>query len=123
MPGKVESAKWSSKLALAEVGRSAVGAQAPAGRSRTSTCQRGVSIWLRADLDMLVRRCQKRTNRPLLQQGDMRATLQRLITERTPFYAEADLTVESGDGPHEQVVDAIIAALQARTAAARELAR
>ena len=89
--------------------------------TRDKIRQRGVSIWLRADLDMLVRRCQKRTNRPLLQQGDMRATLQRLSTERTPFYAEADLTLESGDGPHEQVVDAIIAALQARTAAARSV--
>jgi len=80
---------------------------------------RGISIWLRADLDILVRRCQKRGNRPLLQQGDMRQVLQRLIEERTPYYAEADLAVDSGDGPHEQVVDAIVAGLRRRSDLAR----
>lgn len=69
---------------------------------------RGISIWLKADLDVLVRRCARRTHRPLLQNGDMRATLARLMDERHPVYAGADITVLSGDGPHDDVVMQIL---------------
>lgn len=68
----------------------------------------GLSIWLKAELDVLVRRCARRTHRPLLQNGDMRDTLARLMDERYPVYAEADITAISGDGPHEDVVQQIM---------------
>jgi shikimate kinase len=66
------------------------------------------SIWLRADIDVLLKRVKKRNNRPLLKRGDPREILERLINLRYPVYAQADLTVESLDGPHEQVVEAVI---------------
>lgn len=68
----------------------------------------GRSIWLRADLDTLVRRCAKRTDRPLLAGGDARDTLSRLMDDRYPVYAQADMIVESGGDAHEQVVDRIL---------------
>ena len=61
---------------------------------------KAVSIWLRADLETLHARTKGRTHRPLLNTGDARATLQTLIDERYPVYAEADLTIDTGiDGP------------------------
>lgn len=68
----------------------------------------GRSIWLRADLDTLVRRCSKRTDRPLLAGSNPAETLSRLMDERYPVYAQADMTVESGGEAHEQVVDRIL---------------
>jgi shikimate kinase len=72
-----------------------------------------VSVWLRADLDVLVGRLarSRHKNRPLIAHGDLRATIERLIGERYPVYAEADVVVDSVVGPHETVVDAIVAAL------------
>ena len=72
----------------------------------------GTSIWLRADLDVLVRRCQRRTHRPLLQQGNPRDVLRDLMARRHPLYETADVTVDSGDEDHETVVDRIVAALE-----------
>ncbi|MBW3559760.1 MAG: shikimate kinase [Proteobacteria bacterium] len=80
---------------------------------------RAVSIWLRADLDVLAARCGRRNTRPLLQTGDPRQTLERLARERYPIYAEADLTVETSETPHDAAVAAILEALrrfEARTA-------
>ncbi|MCW5749723.1 MAG: shikimate kinase [Alphaproteobacteria bacterium] len=74
---------------------------------------RGRSIWLKAELDTLVRRCAKRQNRPLLKEGDPRAVLERLMEVRHPVYAQADFTVDSGEGPHELVVDEILRLLRA----------
>tara|TARA_R110002110_G_scaffold10249_8_gene50187 strand:- start:2201 stop:2824 length:624 start_codon:yes stop_codon:yes gene_type:complete len=79
--------------------------------TRQNITARGTSIWLRADLDVLMRRVSRRNNRPLLKQGDPRATMERLINERYPVYAGADITVESIEGPHETVVDDVIAHL------------
>ncbi|MFC3226968.1 shikimate kinase [Marinibaculum pumilum] len=78
----------------------------------------GTSIWLRAGLEVLVRRCQRRTHRPLLQQGNPRDVLRDLMARRHPLYETADVTVDSGDEDHETVVDRIIAALAARGTAA-----
>jgi len=75
--------------------------------------RRGVSLWLRADLDVLVARVSRRNNRPLLKQGDPRAILAGLIERRYPVYAEADLVVDSGDGSPEVTVTRAIAALAA----------
>ncbi|MBX3455615.1 MAG: shikimate kinase [Ferrovibrio sp.] len=78
-------------------------------RARIRAC--GFSIWLKAELDVLVRRTARRSNRPLLHAGDPRSILETLMAQRYPIYAEADLTVITGDGPHEDVVERIIAAL------------
>jgi len=71
-----------------------------------------VTIWLRADVDILLARVARRNNRPLLKSGDKRATLERLIAERYPVYAEAAITVESGDGPPEDMVERVLDALR-----------
>ncbi len=78
----------------------------------------GTSVWLRADLDVLMRRVEKRDNRPLLKQGDPRATMERLMAERYPIYGEADLVVDSNNGPHASAVTSVIRALAERAAAA-----
>ncbi len=73
--------------------------------------ERGVSVWLRADIELLLSRVSRRDDRPLLKQGDKREILAALITERYPVYAEADITVDSEDVPHDRMVDKIITAL------------
>ena len=74
----------------------------------------GVSVWLHADLDLLVRRVSRRGNRPLLKAGNPRDILSRLIETRYPVYAGADVKVESADGPPEQTVQKVIDALAAQ---------
>ncbi|OYQ35812.1 shikimate kinase [Niveispirillum lacus] len=74
--------------------------------------ERGISIWLRADLDLLVHRTARRDHRPLLRQGDPRAVLARLMDLRYPVYAQADLTVDSDDSPPDVTTDRVIAALR-----------
>lgn len=76
--------------------------------------QLGLSIWLKAEFDVLMRRVRKRSNRPLLQTADPEGTLKRLMTERYPIYGEADLTVLSRDVPHEVVVNEIVSSLSHR---------
>jgi len=71
----------------------------------------GISVWLKAEPDVLMRRVRKRSNRPLLQTADPEATLRRMLAEREPVYALADLTIQSSDEPHEIVVGDTIAAL------------
>lgn len=75
--------------------------------------RRAVSLWLRADLDVLVIRVSRRSNRPLLKEGDPRAILAELIERRHPVYAEADVVVDSGSGSPEATVTRAIAALAA----------
>ncbi len=89
-------------------------------RTRAAIKARGVSVWLRADLDLLMERVGRKGHRPLLQNGDPRATMKRLIAERYPVYAEADIVVDSRDGPHDRVVRAIIHALEEYGALPRE---
>ena len=83
----------------------------PETRSKIREC--GISVWLRADLELLMRRVGRRRDRPLLQQGDPRDVLTRLLAVRDPVYAEADVTIDSGDHTPEQVADAVIAAVAA----------
>ena len=71
----------------------------------------GFSIWLRADITLLMERVMKRQTRPLLKNADPRATMERLMAERYPVYAEADLTVDSNGGPHDTVVQQILSHL------------
>ena len=70
-----------------------------------------ISIWLRASCDVLLARVSRRKNRPLLKRGNKREIIQALIDERYPVYAEADITVESVDGPHEQMVETVFGEL------------
>ena len=73
---------------------------------------KGVSIWLRAEFDVLMRRIAKRKNeRPMLQTDDPSETLRQLLVVREPFYALADLTVQSREAPHEAIVAEIMRAL------------
>src|SRR5262245_21067591 len=75
--------------------------------------ERAISIWLRADLDLMLRRVSRRNDRPLLQVADPRAKLQELIDQRYPAYAEADITVDSVDGPPEVTLERVMGALAA----------
>jgi shikimate kinase len=86
--------------------------------TRTAVRSKGISVWLRATLDVLTRRIKRRGDRPLLKDADPAETLRRLIDERYPIYAEADLTVESRDVPHDTIVDEIIDGLRLRMIAA-----
>jgi len=72
---------------------------------------RCTSIWLRADLELLLARVTRRNNRPLLKQGEPRAILEKLMAGRYPVYAEADITIDSVDGPPEATVERVLAAL------------
>jgi len=81
--------------------------------TRAVIARRGVSLWLRADLDVLVQRVSRRADRPLLNAGDPRAILGELIERRHPIYAKAEVTVDSGDGSSETTVNRAIAALAA----------
>lgn len=85
-------------------------------RTRAVVRERGISIWLKADLDELVRRTSRRSSRPLLNQGDPRQVLADLMERRHPIYAEADMTVFSGDCSQEEMVDRVVAALESHLA-------
>jgi shikimate kinase len=73
--------------------------------TRALVRDRGVSIWLKADLDMLLRRTKRRNDRPLAEK------IRDLMPLREPIYAQSDITVESRDDPHDIIVDEIVAAL------------
>ena len=81
-------------------------------RGRIGT--RAISIWLKADADVIMRRVKRRADRPLLQTTDPAATVGRLMTEREPVYRYADLTICSRDVPHDKIVDECVEALHAR---------
>jgi shikimate kinase len=88
--------------------------------------ERGLSIWLRADLDLLHQRVSRRSNRPLLKRGEPREILARLIDQRYPVYAEAEVTVDTVDGPPEATMERVMAALEQHLGTsthARETAR
>ena len=75
--------------------------------------RQGISVWLRAELDLLMARVSKRQTRPLLKTADPRGTMQRLMNERYPIYAQADITIDSSGGPHDAVVQQILVELAA----------
>ena len=79
--------------------------------TRAAIRAKGVSIWLKAPPDVLIKRIKRRSDRPLLANDDPLETLNRLIEERYPVYAEADVTVESRDVPHETIVGEIVGSL------------
>ncbi len=71
----------------------------------------GISVWLKADLHLLLKRVGKRSNRPLLKQEDPEKVLRQLMDTRYPVYAEADITVESSDVQHSHMVNEVIRSL------------
>lgn len=79
--------------------------------TRARIRERGISLWLKAELDVLMKRVKRRGDRPLLKADDPQAVLKRLMDERYPVYAEADLTVVSREASHDEVVEDVIAAL------------
>jgi len=82
--------------------------------TRAAIGTKAISVWLKAPVDLLLARVGRRETRPLLRDGDPRETLERLLAQREPFYASADLCIESVDGPHSTAVDSIIEALAQR---------
>lgn len=73
-----------------------------------------LSVWIKADFDVLMRRVRRRSHRPLLRTPDPEGTLKRLMAERYPVYAEADVTVESRECSQEAMVDQMTAGIAAR---------
>lgn len=79
--------------------------------TRAAIRAKAISIWLKADYDVLLKRIKRRSDRPMLKTDDPAATLRHLMAERDPAYAEADLTVHSRDVPHETIIAEILDAL------------
>jgi shikimate kinase len=86
--------------------------------TRRRVAEKAVSIWLKAEPDIILRRVKRRADRPLLQTADPAATVSRLLSEREPVYQHADLTIASRDVPHDKIVDECLEALRARLAGA-----
>jgi shikimate kinase len=82
--------------------------------TRNRIRDKAVSIWLKADVEIIMKRVKRRADRPLLQTEDPTATVSRLLEAREPFYRTADLTIGSRDVPHDRIVDECIDALRAR---------
>ena len=82
-----------------------------ASETRERVAAHAVSVWLKADTDVLLRRVRKRSNRPMLHTDDPEATLKRLLDDRAPNYATATITVQSRDVPHDVIVDELLETL------------
>jgi shikimate kinase len=83
-------------------------------QTRALIRDKGLSVWLKADVDVLLRRTRRRGDRPLA------SRIRDLLPTREPLYAESDITVQSRDEPHELIVDEIIAAMPHRLRMAEE---
>jgi len=94
-------------------------------RTRANIKARGISIWLKAELPVLLHRVRRRDNRPLLDSDDPDKVMRELMEKRYPIYAEADITVESRDVAHDLIVGDVVEALsrwldkEAKAAAAK----
>ena len=82
--------------------------------TRSRVRDKAVSIWLKAEAEVIMKRVRRRSDRPLLQTADPEGTVARLLGEREPVYQLADITIWSRDVPHEKIVDECLAALHAR---------
>jgi shikimate kinase len=98
------------------------GAYMSAG-TRANIKSRGISVWLKADLAVLLHRVRRRDNRPLLAAGEPEAVMRELMQKRYPVYAKADITVESRDVPHDVMVSDVVEALARRLGQAKTAAR
>jgi shikimate kinase len=81
---------------------------------------KGITIWLKAEVPVMLERVRKKSNRPLLAGADPEARMRELLKEREPTYALADIVIGSREGPHQQVVSEILAALDTRLAQDRK---
>jgi shikimate kinase len=79
--------------------------------TRANIARQGISVWLKADIDVLMKRVLKRGGRPLLANADPEAVMRKLMDERYPVYAEADITVASTDAQHAAMVNEVVRAL------------
>lgn len=79
--------------------------------TRAAVLEKAIAVWIDCDVDTLVERTSRRSNRPLLKNGNPRDILSRLAAERAPFYAEAPIRVVSENGPHADTARAIIEAI------------
>jgi shikimate kinase len=82
--------------------------------TRTTIGARGISIWLRAEIPILLHRVRRRNHRPLLAGRDAEQVMRALTAERYPIYAGADITVESRDVPHDVIVNEVVEGLAAK---------
>jgi shikimate kinase len=82
-------------------------------QTRAAIAQSGLSIWLNAPVDILLQRVARRDNRPLLKTENPRAVLDRLLAERGPYYAEANLVFQSREAPHDTIVKEILSMIEA----------
>src|SRR6266436_10398768 len=82
--------------------------------TRNRIRDKAVSIWLKAEAEIIMRRVRRRADRPLLQTEDPAATVSRLLEQREPVYQNADLTIWSRDVPHDKIVEECIEALHGR---------
>jgi shikimate kinase len=82
--------------------------------TRNRIRDKAVSIWLKADADVIMKRVKRRADRPLLQTEDPAATVSRLLEAREPVYQTAELTIWSRDVPHDRIVDECLDALRTR---------
>jgi len=87
--------------------------------TRNRIRDKAISIWLKADADVIMRRVRRRADRPLLQTADPEATVNRLLGEREPVYRNADLTIASREVPHDRIVDECLEALHAHLCGSR----
>jgi shikimate kinase len=83
-------------------------------QTRLGVAERGVSVWLKADIDLLMQRVAKKPSRPLLQNPDPRAVMARLMEERYPVYATADITIVTRDERREIIAGEVLEALKVR---------
>lgn len=83
-------------------------------QTRALIRDKSLSVWLKADLDVLLKRTRRRGERPLVDH------IKDLLPQREPLYAQADITVQSRDEPHETIVDEIIAAMPGHLPAAQQ---
>jgi shikimate kinase len=91
--------------------------------TRANIKAHGISVWLRAELKVLLKRVNRRDNRPLLAGDDHEAVMKKLMAERYPIYAEADVTVESRDVPHDTIVGVVVDALADKLGCAKKPAK
>ena len=80
--------------------------------TREQIAKYAYSVWLRAPVELLLARIERRETRPLLRHGDPRETLERLLREREPLYAQANLVIDAQDGPHHAAVERIVKTLK-----------
>jgi shikimate kinase len=80
-------------------------------RTRTNIKAQGISVWLKAELPVLLHRVRRRDHRPLLAARSTDAVMRELMKKRYPVYADADITVESRDVPHDVIVSDVVEAL------------